>query len=99
MNEAISESVVMKRLEREISRLQSELQEEKLRKNDEVTRLRLQSQILERESQFLKSKKCVKSEALRRRTWCPSVPHSPFPKKSDAETMLPPSSFNKRLPT
>lgn len=93
VNEVISDAVFMKRLKKEINRLQAELKEEKLRSNDQVTWLRLQQKILERESQFLKSKKCEKGDKIRRRTWCPTVPYSPYTKTNDDEIMPPPSNI------
>lgn len=109
VNENQSDSVMMKKLEKEVARLkhQEQVLQEQLKKekskNSEIQIHQLQKQILEREQQFLNSHNNANSkngDANRRRTWCYT---STFPddktnipqtaKKSDNCLMPPPPPF------
>lgn len=68
----------MKKLQKEIHRLEQELAQERLKNNQSNSDL-LQLKINERESQFLTSSKSSKeNQKGRRRTWCPSMSRSPL---------------------
>lgn len=77
----------MKKLQKEIQRLEHELAEERLKNNSDANSNLLQLKITERESQFLTSSKSSKDlQKARRRTWCPSMSQSPL---SDANKLPP----------
>lgn len=79
----------MKKLQKEIQRLELELAEERLKNNNDSNSDLLQLKITERESQFLTSSKSSKElRKPRRRTWCPSMSRRPL---SDVMKMPPPS--------
>lgn len=71
VNEICSETVFMKRLMREITRLNEELASAKLQTSEQV---HLQARLLERESHILRAKPT--QNPLRRRTWAPSLTSS-----------------------
>lgn len=70
VNEVCSDSVLMKRMMREIKRLNDELHETK-NKSSRADLEKLQEKLFERESQILRAKPT--KDALRRRTWAPSL--------------------------
>lgn len=82
VNEVVNDAVYMKRLKREIQRLQDELAQEKCRNSSESKRQNLESEIMKWEAHFLKSTKLLQRTDCttnRRRTWAPSmVPPSPL---------------------
>lgn len=78
VNEETSDAVLMKRMNKEIRRLQAQLQEMQLKKNDDEL-LPFEAQINERKSQFLHSTINVTVDKNRRQTWAPSVSRSPLP--------------------
>lgn len=72
MNEVLSDAVYMKKLQKEIQRLENELAEERLKNNSDSNSNLLQLKITEREAQFLTSSKSSKDlQKVRRQTWCP----------------------------
>lgn len=71
VNEICSETVFMKRLMREITRLNKELASAKLQTSEHV---KLQECLQERQSHILRAKPA--QNPLRRRTWAPSLTSS-----------------------
>lgn len=71
VNEVLSETAMMKRLEREIKRLQEELKSEQ-NKNSKIKTLEIQNAITMRANQIINSQTYIKFDKSRRRTWCPS---------------------------
>ncbi|XP_040159233.1 centromere-associated protein E [Anopheles arabiensis] len=78
VNEILTDAAMMKRLEREIKRLQSELRSEQ-NKNSKIKTMELQNAITLRTNQFINSNQAQQSLAdnARRRTWCPSTTEIP----------------------
>ncbi|XP_062541195.1 LOW QUALITY PROTEIN: uncharacterized protein LOC134209220 [Armigeres subalbatus] len=96
VNEVLSDSVMMKRLEREIKRLQEQLKSEQ-NKNSNIKTLQLQNEITMRANQIINSQNYIKFDKSRRRTWCPSATSSiskPIvyvePSQADSHLMPPP---------
>ncbi|XP_029734785.2 uncharacterized protein LOC109400725 [Aedes albopictus] len=96
VNEVLSETVMMKRLEREIERLQEQLKSEQ----SNIKTLQLQNEIMMRANQIVNSQTHIKFDKSRRRTWCPSSipkPLTAYPEPStDTRLMPPPPSFLSR---
>lgn len=102
VNEVLSDSVMMKRLEREIKRLQEQLKSEQ-NKNSNIKTLQLQNEITMRANQIINSQNYIKFDKSRRRTWCPSATSSiskPIiyiePTAADTHLMPPPPPFLAR---
>ncbi|XP_062543053.1 uncharacterized protein LOC134210790 [Armigeres subalbatus] len=102
VNEVLSDSVMMKRLEREIKRLQEQLKSEQ-NKNSNIKTLQLQNEITMRANQIINSQNYIKFDKSRRRTWCPSATSSiskPIvyvePSQADSHLMPPPPPFLAR---
>ncbi|XP_058066335.1 uncharacterized protein LOC131215956 [Anopheles bellator] len=74
VNEILTDAAMMKRLEREIKRLQSELRSEQ-HKNSKIKTMELQNAIILRTNQFINSQQpqSMMTDSSRRRTWCPST--------------------------
>ncbi|XP_052859852.1 centromere-associated protein E-like [Anopheles cruzii] len=74
VNEILTDAAMMKRLEREIKRLQSELRSEQ-HKNSKIKTLELQNAIILRTNQFINSQQpqSMLTDSSRRRTWCPTT--------------------------
>lgn len=98
VNEVLSDSVMMKRLQKEISRLQQQLKNEQS-KNSDIKIFQIQKQITERENQFLHSNNVnyLQSEDKnRRRTWCAPLTDNvksnipPVTKKHSDNFLMPP---------
>lgn len=99
VNEVLSETAMMKRLEREIKRLQEELKSEQ-NKNSKIKTLEIQNAITMRANQIINSQTYIKFDKSRRRTWCPSGTASGIPKPiafievtQDTRLMPPPPPF------
>ncbi|KAL9700764.1 hypothetical protein quinque_004205 [Culex quinquefasciatus] len=75
VNEVLSEAAMMKRLEKEIKRLQEELRSEQS-KNSKIKTLELQNAITMRANQIINSQTHLQFDKSRRRTWCPRPPHA-----------------------
>ncbi|XP_037926413.1 kinesin-like protein KIN-7I [Hermetia illucens] len=72
-NEILSDSAMMKRLAKEISRLQKELEVEKS-KNSKIKVVQIERQIKDAELKIVHSHALsTNTNQLRRRTWCPST--------------------------
>uniref|UniRef100_A0A182JUF4 Kinesin motor domain-containing protein n=1 Tax=Anopheles christyi TaxID=43041 RepID=A0A182JUF4_9DIPT len=105
VNEILTDAAMMKRLEREIKRLQNELRSEQ-NKNSKIKTMELQNAITLRTNQFINSDQAQisLSDNARRRTWCPTtteIPRlaaaqRPTPDlMSDGRTLMgPPPAFN-----
>ncbi|ETN62335.1 hypothetical protein AND_005972 [Anopheles darlingi] len=93
VNEILTEAAMMKRLEREIKRLQSELRSEQ-HKNSKIKTLELMNAITLRTSQFINSNhsQSMQIDNARRRTWCPTSSDIPHPTAS-SHTRREPSSI------
>uniref|UniRef100_A0A4Y0B5U8 Kinesin motor domain-containing protein n=2 Tax=Anopheles funestus TaxID=62324 RepID=A0A4Y0B5U8_ANOFN len=78
VNEILTDAAMMKRLEREIKRLQNELRSEQ-NKNSKIKTLELQNAITLRTNQFINSNQAQQAltDNARRRTWCPSTTEIP----------------------
>uniref|UniRef100_A0A182NJ19 Kinesin motor domain-containing protein n=1 Tax=Anopheles dirus TaxID=7168 RepID=A0A182NJ19_9DIPT len=78
VNEILTDAAMMKRLEREIKRLQSELRSEQ-NKNSKIKTMELQNAITLRTNQFINSNQAQLAvmDNSRRRTWCPSSTEIP----------------------
>uniref|UniRef100_A0A182QAB4 Kinesin motor domain-containing protein n=1 Tax=Anopheles farauti TaxID=69004 RepID=A0A182QAB4_9DIPT len=76
VNEILTDAAMMKRLEREIKRLQSELRSEQ-NKNSKIKTMELQNAITLRTNQFINSNQTQHVAMDRRRTWCPSSTEIP----------------------
>uniref|UniRef100_A0A182PPG6 Kinesin motor domain-containing protein n=1 Tax=Anopheles epiroticus TaxID=199890 RepID=A0A182PPG6_9DIPT len=78
VNEILTDAAMMKRLEREIKRLQNELRSEQ-NKNSKIKTMELQNAITLRTNQFINSNQAQLSltDNARRRTWCPSTTEIP----------------------
>uniref|UniRef100_A0A182JAG6 Uncharacterized protein n=1 Tax=Anopheles atroparvus TaxID=41427 RepID=A0A182JAG6_ANOAO len=78
VNEILTDAAMMKRLEREIKRLQNELRSEQ-NKNSKIKLVELQQAITLRTNQFINSSQIltVNNDNARRRTWCPSSSEIP----------------------
>ncbi|XP_053663647.1 uncharacterized protein LOC128712800 [Anopheles marshallii] len=74
VNEILTDAAMMKRLEREIKRLENELRSEQ-NKNSKIKMLELQNAITLRTNQFINSNQTQQAltDNARRRTWCPST--------------------------
>ncbi|XP_058460686.1 uncharacterized protein LOC131436163 [Malaya genurostris] len=99
VNEVISEAAMMKRLQREIKRLQDELKSEQS-KNSKIKTLELQNAITMRANQIINSQTHIYFDKSRRRTWCPSSSGIPRPvdytehrTSGDSRLMPPPPPF------
>ncbi|XP_055535563.1 uncharacterized protein LOC129724590 [Wyeomyia smithii] len=95
VNEVISETAMMKRLQREIKRLQDELKSEQS-KNSKIKTLELQNAITMRTNQIINSQTHIQFDKARRRTWCPSSSGIPKPVgyvERDNRLMPPPPPF------
>ncbi|XP_058830445.1 kinesin-related protein 4-like [Topomyia yanbarensis] len=95
VNEVISEAAMMKRLQREIKRLQDELKSEQS-KNSKIKTLELQNAITMRANQIINSQTHIQFDKSRRRTWCPSSSGIPRPTgyvEQDNRLMPPPPPF------
>lgn len=90
VNEFESESAMLKRLKREIHELRRELDQKK----NETDRHALVEKIKITSEQIISSHKHKNNENLRRRTWCPSVKHTP---EIDRSLMPPPTTRAKPL--
>ncbi|XP_053686643.1 uncharacterized protein LOC128736187 [Sabethes cyaneus] len=101
VNEVISEAAMMKRLQREIKRLQDELKSEQS-KNSKIKTLELQNAITMRANQIINSQTHIQFDKARRRTWCPSSSGIPKPvgyAERDNRLMPPPPPFLSSLST
>ncbi|XP_050089768.1 centromere-associated protein E [Anopheles aquasalis] len=80
VNEILTDAAMMKRLEREIKRLQSQLRSEQ-HKNSKIKTLELMNAITLRTSQFINSNQAqsMQVDSARRRTWCPTSSDIPHP--------------------
>ncbi|XP_058124792.1 uncharacterized protein LOC131266335 isoform X2 [Anopheles coustani] len=78
VNEILSDAALMKRLEREIQRLQNELRSEQ-NKNSQINLVELQNAITLRTNQLINSNQAMgtNNDHARRRTWCPSTSEIP----------------------
>ncbi|XP_050073216.1 centromere-associated protein E [Anopheles maculipalpis] len=78
VNEILTDAAMMKRLEREIKRLENELRSEQ-NKNSKIKMMELQNAITLRTNQFINSNpaQLALTDNARRRTWCPSTTEIP----------------------
>ncbi|KAL1374503.1 hypothetical protein pipiens_004895 [Culex pipiens pipiens] len=99
VNEVLSEAAMMKRLEKEIKRLQEELRSEQS-KNSKIKTLELQNAITMRANQIINSQTHLQFDKSRRRTWCPSTASGipkPIVYEQDTRLMPPPPPFTKPI--
>ncbi|EDS36967.1 kinesin-II 95 kDa subunit [Culex quinquefasciatus] len=99
VNEVLSEAAMMKRLEKEIKRLQEELRSEQS-KNSKIKTLELQNAITMRANQIINSQTHLQFDKSRRRTWCPSTAScipKPIVYEQDTRLMPPPPPFTKPI--
>uniref|UniRef100_A0A1Q3F2B3 Putative kinesin-like protein n=1 Tax=Culex tarsalis TaxID=7177 RepID=A0A1Q3F2B3_CULTA len=99
VNEVLSEAAMMKRLEKEIKRLQEELRSEQS-KNSKIKTLELQNAITMRANQIINSQTHLQFDKSRRRTWCPSTVSGipkPIVYEQDSRLMPPPPPFARPI--